>query len=90
MNQNTAWFFDQGDERVGPVSLESLREMLNAGTIHPQQIVWDETPERRVYLRANHAVGAAEISFQDSGKAMADQGRVRPLAMSAGGDAGGD
>jgi hypothetical protein len=62
MNHNNAWYFDRAEKRIGPISNETLERMLTAGEIDPRQVVWQQTPEQKFYVRAEQALATpAEI-----------------------------
>jgi hypothetical protein len=57
MTHDNIWYFDRGEERIGPISNETLERMLKAGEMDPRQVVWQQSPETKVYVRAKEALG---------------------------------
>ena len=56
MSHNNTWYLDCDEKRIGPISNETLEAMLRAGEIDPRQVVWQQTPERKFYVRAERAL----------------------------------
>src|SRR5262249_5919556 len=46
------WYYAQNKKRMGPVPLESLRSMLDAGELKPTDMVWQEGTQKWVPISA--------------------------------------
>jgi hypothetical protein len=40
--QKAEWFYSQGDERLGPVTLKALEDLFASGELAPSDMVWKE------------------------------------------------
>jgi hypothetical protein len=56
MIHDDVWYLDREEKRIGPISNGALKAMLKAGEIDPRQIVWQQTPDSKFYVRAEHAM----------------------------------
>lgn len=69
MNDKLIWYFEVEDRTIGPISSERLLAKLAAGEIHSQQIVWRQTPMKKIYVRAERALA----SFAASDEALCER-----------------
>lgn len=69
MNDKLIWYYEIQDRRIGPISSNKLKMLLELGEIGSHQIVWRLTPEKKVYVRA----GLAVESFAADGTAVSSR-----------------
>jgi len=58
MSDELIWYYEVEDRSIGPVSSDRLATMLESGEIAEHQIVWRQTAEKKIYIRAGRAVAS--------------------------------
>ena len=77
MSTAAEWYYQREGQRAGPVTIDELRQMLRAGQVHRDELVWGAGMAD--WLPASQVDKLRESSFLNPGQGVPGAGGAQPI-----------